>query len=583
MKLTLVRFIALACIGGCHLLPSTQVSEHLDPVATPVLTVTPEAENGMSENLIRDRGKLISLRVYSVDQQEWKNNGLFLNESGSGVLMAMEPTPANSSVYQYLVLTANHVAKESSEKGKDPEFYIRTPDGLIHKARRHPQKINKTDLALLSFYSPYRYEVAVIAKKQSLKPEDPIYVTGFPCDLGLTRVYCPAEFVLIQGQVKAILTQPLVDNYSIGYTNEVVEGTSGGPILNAQGEVVGINGRREGGSSSQYKRADGSESTEAQINSMKTLRWGIPIDFYLKLDTKKLFKEIPPFNQEFVPIGYISKSDPQTNPSKQTPSADSLKSSEVKPQVTSPENHKNTPSISSLLSRLEDDNNSLLKLFLAFFLFLAVIFLLYFLDRVRKNNSNNKQSNLEAGGSTQNIQETALTKGKETGVSVGGGHLFFHWNLLFFNGTKKERQEKPPIANISLNFLEQQNVWRICIVSHDSKITQSCDLYDFDLSDADNLQRSNNSDNYWFHCKINEFTIFINPKIQKVAEKSELVPKLCASNNYTVKPCTPNQSSTYNYSLLYRYKQVAKNKPSKIIMIEFVHKCNDPLITPLPL
>src|SRR4028119_1775443 len=118
MKLTLARFIVLACIGGCQLLPSTQVFQHLDPVATPVLTVTPEAENGMSQDLIRDRGKLISLRVYSVNQQEWKNNGLILNESGSGVLMAMEPTPANPSVYKYLVLTANHVAKESRERGK---------------------------------------------------------------------------------------------------------------------------------------------------------------------------------------------------------------------------------------------------------------------------------------------------------------------------------------------------------------------------------------------------------------------------------------------------------------------------------
>jgi hypothetical protein len=335
MKLTLVRFIVLACIGGCQFLPPMLVSPVSSSVPTPEKTVTPAPEDVMSEDLIRDKAQLISLRVYSVNQEEWEKNGLILNESGSGVLMAMEPTPTQPSVYKYLVLTANHVAKKSREKGKESEFYIRTHDGLIHKARRHPQEFDKTDLALLYFYSPYRYQVAGTAKKP-LKEKHKVFVTGFPCDLALTNTPCPAEFKLIAGEVQRVLNKPLVDNYSIGYTNEVVEGTSGGPIFNAQGEVVGINGRREDGKRSQYKRADGSESTGDEINEMKTLRWGIPIDFYLKLETRKLFKEILPLNQEFVPIRYISKPEPQTNQPTPTPSTTPKSTSEPDSQTSQP-------------------------------------------------------------------------------------------------------------------------------------------------------------------------------------------------------------------------------------------------------
>ena len=566
MKLTLARFIILACIGGCQLLPSTQVFQHLDPVSTPVLTVTPEAENGMSEDLIRDRGKLISLRVYSVNQQEWKNNGLILNESGSGVLMAMEPTPANPSVYKYLVLTANHVAKESRERGKESEFSIRTPDGLIHKARRHPQKFNKTDLALLYFYSPYRYEVAVIAKKQSLKEEDPIYVTGFPCDLGLTTVSCPAEFVLIKGKVKAVQTQPLVDNYSIGYSNEVVEGTSGGPILNTQGEIVGINGRREGGSSSQYKRADGSESTEDQINWMKTLRWGIPIDFYLKLDTKKLFKEIPPFNQEFVPIGYISKLAPQTNPSKQTASADSQNPDRVKSQVTIPENPKNTAPINEFLSGLEYKNLLLVYLLAALGVIFLLLLICFFGRFGNKNRTGVTKGKPQPGCLDKNTEHTLATEGRKTGFRVRFGNLLNRLIRQKSNDKGQENEQGQHIADILLIFCESTRV-SAQISSSDRQKNKTC----YYLYYPEYLKQLNLYDNYWLPCEIKEFIIFMKQAIPKTESDEKLVIKLTPSNDYKV--VTENSMDNTIFSL-YRDKKASQKKPSSIIMIEFVAESN---------
>ncbi|TAE13537.1 MAG: hypothetical protein EAZ94_09745 [Oscillatoriales cyanobacterium] len=575
MKLTLARFIALACIGGCQLLPPIHVSQSVDHATTALTTVTSEAENGMSKDSIRDRGKLISLRVYSVNAQEWKNNGLILNESGSGVLMAMEPTPANPSVYQYLVLTVNHVAKESRERDKEPEFYIRTPDGLIHKARRHPQKFNKTDLALLYFYSPYRYEVAV-AKKQSLKEEDPIYVTGFPCDLGLTIVSCPAEFVLTEGQVKDVLTKPLVDNYSIGYTNKVVEGTSGGPILNNQGEVVGINGRREGGSSSQYKRADGSESTEDEINSMKTLRWGIPIDFYLKLDTKKLFKEIPPLNQEFVRIGYIAQSDSQTNQSKKTPSPDHQKFSGAKDQVTfTPEKPKNPPSVDEFLSRSED-NYLLVKVLFYPLAALVVIFLLRcFLGQFwKKNTTGATEASTQNKSPDKNSQNTLPTETNKPGLRVKVGNFFNGIIRQKSKGTE-QRNEKQPLANISFTLVKDTG-WNAKISSRYSQKDQIYNLY----YDEYLKQNYDKHDDYWLKYEIKGFVIFIKQEIP-TGRDGEYVLKPTLSSDCEVKQHRLNDSQIS--CSLYASKKQSQNAPSHIIIIEFIFQSNTPPITTSPI
>jgi len=579
MKLTLARFIALACIGGCQLLPSTQVSQSPDQATTALTNVTSEAENGMSEDLIRDRGKLISLRVYSVDQLEWKKNGLILNESGSGVLMAMEPTPANSSVYQYLVLTANHIAKESREKGKEPEFYIRTPDGLIHKARRHPQKFNKTDLALLYFYSPYRYEVAVIANKQSLNQEDWIYVTGFPCNLGLTSRFCPAEFVVTKGQVKAVLTKPLVDNYSIGYTNEVVEGTSGGPILNAHGEVVGINGRREGGSSSQYQRADGSESTEDEINSMKPLRWGIPIDFYLKLDSNKLFKEIPPLNQDFVRIGYIAQSDSQTNQSKKTPSPDPQKSSGAKDQVTfTPEKHKIPPSVDGFLSRLEDNlfKKKLLIYSIAALMLMGIFLLLFFWGRFKNQNIRGAtEASLNNKSLDENSQNTLLTETAKPGLLVKVGNFFNGLIGQTSKGTEQKKEKQQHIADISFTLVKDTG-WDAKISPRYSQEDRNYNLY----YDEYLKQNFDKHDDYWLKYEIKGLVIFIKQEIPTGRDGQHIL-KRTLSNDCEVKENILNDSKIV--CSLYESKKISRNAPSHIIIIEFIFQSNVPPITTSPI
>ncbi|MFM6266184.1 MAG: hypothetical protein ACKPFA_06685, partial [Dolichospermum sp.] len=137
----------------------------------------------LTEDQIRDTAKLVTLRVFSVDRKDWEKSGLdTIYISGSGVLINRSPVKKNqSSNYIYIVLTNNHVLKSPNN-----QFYIQTPDGLIHQGFLHPKnsKFGNNDLGMLWFYSPYDYYTAVLGKSSTLPNNKNLtFVSGFPCQL----------------------------------------------------------------------------------------------------------------------------------------------------------------------------------------------------------------------------------------------------------------------------------------------------------------------------------------------------------------------------------------------------------------
>ncbi|MEG3898481.1 MULTISPECIES: hypothetical protein [unclassified Microcoleus] len=90
-----------------------------------------------------------------------------------------------------------------------------------------------TDRAIDQFRSTIEYKVAPISS-------EPVTV-GEPLDAGFPA---SAEVLAVAPAfLELLLSKSLPQGYSLGYTNEVKIGMSGGPIFNAKGFLVGINGR----------------------------------------------------------------------------------------------------------------------------------------------------------------------------------------------------------------------------------------------------------------------------------------------------------------------------------------------------
>jgi len=206
------------------------------------------------------------------------------NLSGSGVIIAKKAET-------YTVLTNRHVVDTSGEhkkclESKNIEYYILTTDEQKHSAKWLCQvNFADLDLALVEFSSPNSYRVVQWGNSESLQPGDRLYAAGFPNwrlvnpeRIENTRELGWQAFKLTAGEVKMKLSLSLASGYQLGYTNDIDQGMSGGPILNQYGQLVGINGRLKYPLQgiSVFKLADGTLPSIEQFRQMEALSWGIP-------------------------------------------------------------------------------------------------------------------------------------------------------------------------------------------------------------------------------------------------------------------------------------------------------------------
>lgn len=183
----------------------------------------------------------------------------------------------------YTVLTCDHVVAGS----QNDDYTILTADGATHPARRQlMQTLAGVDLALLQFDSPKSYRVAVLGNSRALTKGDRVYASGFPNYQFLnksrveeTRNWGMKAFRLTTGTISLLLERTLPEGYSLGYTNEVEQGMSGGPVLNQKGELIGINGRLKYPLQGidVFTFADGTKPSVELFHQMEALSWAIPI------------------------------------------------------------------------------------------------------------------------------------------------------------------------------------------------------------------------------------------------------------------------------------------------------------------
>ena len=264
----------------------------------------PSIGKKMDEDMIRDIARLITVRVYTVLWEEWPYT---TSVSGSGVIVDRQEIKRKNSqsIYNYLVLTNAHVSS-----GID-KFYIQTHEGFIHRGKIHPKaKFErmgvKADLALLWFESPYQYETAIKKTSENLPDKSDFFVTGFPCKLSaVPSTDCPAEFLFTKGK-GWVIDRYLKDGYQLAFTNDTEEGTSGGAILDHQGHLVGINGRGKTTADDPPNRYADDKKVPFIIQENSPLSLGLPIDWYLSLNSQQLFSELPTSTAQLEPIGFLS-------------------------------------------------------------------------------------------------------------------------------------------------------------------------------------------------------------------------------------------------------------------------------------
>lgn len=136
----------------------------------------------------------------------------------------------------YTALTAAHVL----HPGKN--FQFTTADGQLHKSINNSihRATNDIDLATVQFRSSQTYPVAKLGSSQSLSAGMEIYVAGFP---KATMVISSGTLNFTKGLITANASKANDQGYSLIYNNSTLPGMSGGPVLNARGEVVGIHGQ----------------------------------------------------------------------------------------------------------------------------------------------------------------------------------------------------------------------------------------------------------------------------------------------------------------------------------------------------
>ncbi|EPF16808.1 tetratricopeptide repeat-containing S1 family peptidase [Microcystis aeruginosa] len=226
------------------LLPVVPVKA-LSPFSAPAI-VAEDSPNAQIERSIRQ----VTVKITSEIN---RGSGIIIGKKGS----------------IYLVLTNAHVIRGATT------LQIQTHDGQTRTASIAPNSLLKDkDLALVEFSDTRDYPIATIAEFTPNQDRIGLEVVaaGYVAETGQYRT--------TKGTLEQVSDRPLRDGYSVGYSGDIVQGMSGGGIF-VDGELIGINGRSAHPILSNYIYEDGTKPTDAEIQQMRAVNWGIPINTLL--------------------------------------------------------------------------------------------------------------------------------------------------------------------------------------------------------------------------------------------------------------------------------------------------------------
>ncbi|WP_159297824.1 serine protease, partial [Microcystis aeruginosa] len=250
------------------LLPVVPVKA-LSPFSAPAI-VAEDSPNAQIERSIRQ----VTVKITSEIN---RGSGIIIGKKGS----------------IYLVLTNAHVTRGATT------LQIQTHDGQTRTASIAPNSLlEDKDLALVEFSDTRDYP---IAKIRAISPdaELDITVTGYSAETG--------QYTTDNGKIEQTSDRPLREGYSVGYSGDIVQGMSGGGIF-FEDELIGINGRSAHPILSNYIYEDGTKPTDAEIQQMRAVNWGIPLHTLLTYIRPEILSAynlpLPPVNPDIETTAY---------------------------------------------------------------------------------------------------------------------------------------------------------------------------------------------------------------------------------------------------------------------------------------
>jgi tetratricopeptide (TPR) repeat protein/S1-C subfamily serine protease len=251
-SLGLLLIPATLSLGGC----SSETPNGATQL-TQKATTQPATNPTLSPEQLQQVASSITVKVFSGDNR------------GSGTLIGKQGEGENQV---YTVLTNDHVL------GDETTSEVKTPDGQVYPAVVKPPSAHSSqggediagkDMVLLEFRSSRDYQVAT-QTGNSPTVDDPVLAAGFPFEAN--------DLVFTTGTVEFFLNRALKNGYQVGYSNQIQQGMSGGPVLNGQGELVAINGLAAYPVLQQaYVYQDGSVPDDDLRQQMNRVSWGIPV------------------------------------------------------------------------------------------------------------------------------------------------------------------------------------------------------------------------------------------------------------------------------------------------------------------
>ncbi|MFM6839835.1 MAG: trypsin-like peptidase domain-containing protein, partial [Dolichospermum sp.] len=236
-------FLTLICTGSLLIVP-----QQLLLIPATQVTAQETTRKVLTIEQLQSLAKSITVKI------------LTKNGSASGTLIAKNGN-------NYTILTNDHVINPGES------YRIQTPDGKIYPAtviKQKPQYLKNQDVALFQFQSTVKYTIATLGTSATIAVNQKIVAAGFVSD--------SAKLVFTQGEISLLPDKSFQGGYRIGYSNKIQPGMSGGPILNYQGEVIGINAIHAYPISDKiYTYIDNSKPTVAERQQMRQYSWGLPI------------------------------------------------------------------------------------------------------------------------------------------------------------------------------------------------------------------------------------------------------------------------------------------------------------------